>query len=115
MLVSRYKEIQKYIREQKSKAIIIAKELYKTIRKLEKAIYSNKSYYYNLERYARLRIDIHPPPEDFGLLGSSIVDTNSDDDREEEGRDSPSRLEFIEQGQWLGDNHLEGGGRIQWF
>ena len=66
--------------------------------KLEIAVYSNKSYYYNLERYTYLRIDIYLPPKDFGLLGSSTVNTNSDDDREEEGRDSPSRLEFIEQG-----------------
>ena len=110
MLVSRYKEIQKYVREQRSKAIIIAKELYKTIQKLEIAIYSNKSYYYNLERYTYLRIDIYLHPKDFSLLGSSIVNTNSNNNREEEDRDSPSRLEFIEQGQWLEDNYLEGGG-----
>ena len=59
------------------------------------AAYSNKSYYYNLERCARLGIDIHPPPEDFGPSGSGTVDTDSDDDGEEEGGDSPSRLEFV--------------------
>ena len=36
-----------------------------------------------MERYAHLRIDIYLPPEDFGLLGSGTVDTDSDDNRED--------------------------------